>query len=75
MSKDALRAAATGSAAEPPKTIFQYLDDARVKQGIAAVAGTSFYRDPIGETILRFCFAKDDAVLVDAAARLRRRFT
>ncbi|MBL9006607.1 MAG: aminotransferase class I/II-fold pyridoxal phosphate-dependent enzyme [Myxococcales bacterium] len=49
---------------------YKLLDEA----GIAAIAGTSFYRDPIGETILRFCFAKDDAVLVDAAARLRRRF-
>jgi len=50
---------------------YKLLDEA----GIAAVAGTSFYRDPIGETILRFCFAKDDAVLSEAAARLRRRFT
>ncbi len=51
MSKDALRAAATGSAAEPPKTIFQYLDDARVKQGIAAVAGKYL----TAERMLRLC--------------------
>lgn len=42
--------------------------------GIAAIAGSSFYRDPIGESILRFCFAKDDDVVADAAARLRKRF-
>lgn len=40
--------------------------------GIAAISGTSFYKDPIGETILRFCFAKEDHVLQEAAARLRR---
>ena len=39
--------------------------------GIASISGTSFYRDPIGETILRFCFAKEDEVLVEAAKRLR----
>lgn len=50
---------------------YKLLDEA----GIAAIAGTSFYRDPIGETLLRFCFAKDDAALTEAAARLRRRFT
>lgn len=39
--------------------------------GIAAVSGASFYRDPVGETLLRFCFAKDDDVLREAARRLR----
>jgi aminotransferase len=38
---------------------------------IAAVSGASFYRDPVGETLLRFCFAKDDDVLEEAARRLR----
>ncbi len=42
--------------------------------GIAAIAGSSFYRDPVGETLLRFCFAKPDEVLVEAALRLRRRY-
>ncbi len=51
MSTNALRAAATGTAAEPPKTIFQYLDDARVKQGIAAVAGKFLTAD----RMLRLC--------------------
>jgi len=41
--------------------------------GIASVSGSSFYQDPVGEKILRFCFAKPDDVLEEAAARLRRR--
>jgi aminotransferase len=49
---------------------YKLLDEA----GIAAVAGSSFYRSAIGETLLRFCFAKPDEVLKDAATRLRRRF-
>ena len=39
----------------------------------AAISGSSFYQDPVGETMLRFCFAKPDDVLEEAAARLRRR--
>ena len=38
---------------------------------VASVSGASFYRDPVGETLLRFCFAKDDDVLEEAARRLR----
>lgn len=38
---------------------------------IASVSGASFYRDPVGETLVRFCFAKDDDVLEEAARRLR----
>jgi len=38
---------------------------------IASVPGTSFYRDPVGETLSRFCFAKEDDVLEEAARRLR----
>jgi aminotransferase len=41
------------------------------RAGIASVSGASFYRGPVGETLLRFCFAKDDEVLVEAARRLR----
>jgi aminotransferase len=41
----------------------------RVK--IASVPGTSFYADPVGETLTRFCFAKEDDVLLEAARRLR----
>ena len=38
---------------------------------IASVPGTSFYADPVGDTLTRFCFAKEDEVLEEAARRLR----
>ncbi len=38
---------------------------------VASVPGTSFYRDSVGETLCRFCFAKDDDVLEEAARRIR----
>jgi len=38
---------------------------------VASVPGTSFYADPVGETLVRFCFAKEDDVLEEAARRLR----
>jgi aminotransferase len=38
---------------------------------IASVPGTSFYVDPVGETLARFCFAKEDDILEEAARRLR----
>jgi len=41
------------------------------KTRVASVPGSSFYRDPVGETLSRFCFAKDEDVLVEAAKRLR----
>ncbi|MDC3952359.1 pyridoxal phosphate-dependent aminotransferase [Polyangium jinanense] len=41
------------------------------KLRIASVPGTSFYGDPVGETLSRFCFAKEDAVLEEAARRIR----
>jgi aminotransferase len=40
--------------------------------GVAAVAGSAFFRKGRGENLLRFCFAKKDADLDDACARLRR---
>jgi aminotransferase len=40
--------------------------------GVASVPGSSFYHDGSGETLLRFCFAKADKELHEAAARLRR---
>jgi aminotransferase len=39
--------------------------------GVAAVAGSAFMRPGHGENLLRFCFAKRDADLDDACARLR----
>jgi aminotransferase len=41
----------------------------RVK--IAAIPGTSFYVDPVGDTLARFCFAKEEDALQEAARRLR----
>jgi aminotransferase len=38
---------------------------------IAAIPGTSFYADPVGDTLARFCFAKEEDVLREAAKRLR----
>jgi aminotransferase len=40
------------------------------KHGIAAVPGESFYNQSGGETLARFCFAKDDEVLRLAAQKL-----
>lgn len=41
---------------------------------VASVPGTSFYADPVGERLLRFCFAKEDDVLQEAARRLEAVF-
>ena len=40
--------------------------------GVAAVAGSAFFRPGRGENLLRYCFAKQDAELDEACARLRR---
>ncbi|HEY2857550.1 MAG TPA: aminotransferase class I/II-fold pyridoxal phosphate-dependent enzyme [Terracidiphilus sp.] len=40
--------------------------------GVAAVAGSAFFRKGRGENLLRFCFAKQDAALDEACARLRQ---
>ncbi len=39
--------------------------------GVAAVAGSAFFRAGGGEDLLRFCFAKKDADLAEACNRLR----
>jgi aminotransferase len=39
---------------------------------VASVPGSAFYRGETGERLLRFCFAKDDAVLEEACQRLSR---
>lgn len=41
--------------------------------GVAAVAGSAFFRPGLGEDLLRFCFAKKDADLAEACRRLRMR--
>jgi aminotransferase len=40
--------------------------------GVAAVAGTAFFRPGRGENLLRFCFAKQDVELDEACERLRK---
>lgn len=40
------------------------------RTGVASVPGTSFFRGAAGERFLRFCFAKEDAVLEEACRRL-----
>jgi aminotransferase len=40
--------------------------------GVAAVAGSAFFRPGHGESLLRFCFAKKDQDLDEACARLRK---
>jgi aminotransferase len=39
--------------------------------GVAAVAGSAFFRPGGGEDLLRFCFSKKDAELAEACRRLR----
>lgn len=41
------------------------------RTGVASVPGTAFYQGASGESLLRFCFAKDDDVLREAARRIR----
>ena len=38
--------------------------------GVASVPGESFYKGSDGDTIVRFCFAKEDDVIEDACRRL-----
>lgn len=38
---------------------------------VASVPGTAFYQGQTGEKLLRFCFAKEDDILRDAADRIR----
>jgi len=47
--------------------------DLLARTGVASVAGSAFFRPGIatGEELLRFCFAKRDADLAEACARLR----
>lgn len=39
--------------------------------GVAAIPGSAFYRGETGERLLRFCYAMEDAVVDEAARRLR----
>jgi aminotransferase len=41
------------------------------RTGVACVPGSAFYRGATGETLARFCFAKEMPILEDAMTRLR----
>src|SRR5579863_10121399 len=56
----------------PGETAAQKARHLLAKTGVASVAGSAFFRPGRGENLLRFCFAKKDADLDDACARLRR---
>jgi aminotransferase len=42
------------------------------RTGVASVPGEAFYHDSWGHSLVRFCFAKDDAQLDEACRRLQR---
>jgi aminotransferase len=54
------------TAAEKARTLL-------AESGVAAVAGSAFFGDGKGENLLRFCYSKKDAELVEACRRLRAR--
>jgi aminotransferase len=56
----------------PGKTAAQRARHLLAATGVAAVAGSAFFRPGRGEDLLRFCFAKQDAELDEACDRLRR---
>ena len=39
--------------------------------GVASIPLAPFYREPVKHTLLRLCFAKQDATLAEAIGRLR----
>ncbi len=55
----------------PGSTAAQKARTLLAQTGVAAVAGSAFFRPGGGENLLRFCFAKKDADLDDACRRLR----
>ncbi len=40
--------------------------------GVASVPGSAFYHDGGGENLVRFCFAKEEPILVEACERLQK---
>jgi len=42
------------------------------KTGVASVPGESFFKGAKGDGIARFCFAKEDDVILDACSRLKK---
>lgn len=56
----------------PGKTAAEKARHLLAATGVASVAGSAFFRHGRGEDLLRFCFAKKDAELDEACARLRK---
>jgi aminotransferase len=56
----------------PGKTAAEKARNLLAATGVAAVAGSAFFRPGHGENLLRFCFAKKDPDLDEACQRLRR---
>ena len=56
----------------PGKTAAEKARHLMAATGVAPVAGSAFFRPGRGEDLLRFCFAKRDAELDEACARLRK---
>jgi aminotransferase len=56
----------------PGKTAAEKARCLLASTGVAAVAGSAFFRPGHGENLLRICFAKKDHDLDDACERLRR---
>ncbi len=56
----------------PGKTAAEKARHLLAATGVAAVAGSAFFRAGHGENLLRFCFAKKDDELNEACDRLRK---
>jgi aminotransferase len=56
----------------PGQTAAEKARNLLAQTGVAAVAGSAFFRPGRGEHLLRFCFAKRDNELDEACERLRR---
>jgi aminotransferase len=56
----------------PGKTAAEKARKLLAATGVAAVAGSAFFRPGRGEDLMRFCFAKRDHELDEACARLRK---
>jgi aminotransferase len=56
----------------PGKTAAEKARNLLRSTGVAAVAGSAFFREGRGENLLRFCFAKQDSELDEACERLRK---
>ena len=54
------------------ETDMEFCDTLLRKVGVASIPLTPFYAEPPRLTMLRFCFAKNDATLEQAAQRLRK---